>query len=451
MSYEEVQFEEKAVQLTPEDFEILSKYSWDMTGYTSRFGFFYLGNEKANVEGLTRWQAEHIFQLTPTPPGMEDAFPGIEKGNRIDRKKQREIIRKNETVGDTYIAQAVQEKNLRYLSFYLHAYEHRLNAKVYFFLRRNGMDTYDPAQFLDMKLVLQEVILKKLPSFDPSKGARFLTYMYEIIEDALLSFRLRQESWTIGSLDIYKGIRRMAAIYNASGSDAVKAMEKFCKETGCKPKTAAEYLELAVGIRARQTEILIDRDEDEEAIIEEVIPNTMGDLCYEISKQWMAQAIQDSLSKLSWRDQTMIKARNAICWNCGAMQPMKERYSYEAISVQLMNGSSDGGAEKAYNAALARFTAQLIEDQVIRVVDIKLEKVTRRKKKIATATYRYQADCDGEWGEIQFDFEKRKAEILHLADWDTSRTKLYAQRVIDRILRTGGEDLPKKERIVFER
>ena len=451
MSYEEIQFEEKAVQLIPEDFDTLSKYSWDMTGYTSRFGFFYLGNEKADVEGLTRWQSEHIFQLTPTPPGMEDVFSDIENGKHIGKEKRKEIIKKNEAVGDTYIAQAVQEKNLRYLSFFLHAYESRINAKVYFFLRRNGMDTYDPAQFLDMKLACQEVILKKLPTFDPSKGAKFLTYMYEFIEDAFRSFRMRQECWKIDSLDIYKGIRRMAAIYNANGGDAAKAMEKFCKETGCQPKTAAEYLEQAVGIRARQSEIIIDRDEDEEAIIEEVIPDAVGDLCYEISKQWLAQAVQNSLSKLSWRDQTIIKARNAICWSCGGMMAMKERYSYRDISVQLMNGSSDGGAEKAYNTALARFTAQLAADNVIRVVDMKLEKVTRRKKKIAAATYRYQADCDGEWGEIQFDFEKRKADILHLADWDTSRSKLYAKKVIDHILSTDGNDLPKKERIVFER
>ena len=451
MSYQEIPFEEKAVQLIPEDLEILSEYSWDMTGYTSRFGFFYLGNEKADVEGLTRWQAEHIFQLTPTPPGMEDAFPNIENGNHISKEKRKGILKKNEAVGDEYLIRAVEEKELRYLSFYLHAYEHRLNAKVYFFLRRNGMDTYDPVQFLDLKLALQEVILKKLPSFDLSKGARFLTYMYEFIEDALISFRLRQESWTIDSLDIYKGIRRMAAIYNASSGDAEKAMEKFRKETGCKPKTAAEYLELAVGIRARQSEILIDQDEEEEAVIEEVIPDSMADLCYEVSKQWLAQAIQDSLSKLSWRDQTMIQVRNAICWNCGGTQPMKERYSFKDISVQLMNGSTDGGAEKAYNAALARFTAQLIEDHVIRVVDLQLKKVTSRKKKIATAIYRYQADCDGEWGEIHFDFTKRKAEILQLADWDTSRAKLCANKVIDCILRTGGNDLPKEKRIVFER
>ena len=147
----------------------------------------------------------------------------------------------------------------------------------------------------------------------------------------------------------------------------------------------------------------------------------------------------------------MIKARNAICWNCGSMMSMKDRYSYREISVQLMNGSSDGGAEKAYNTALARFTVQLLEDHVIRMVDMKLEKVTRRKKKIVAATYRYQADCDGEWGEIHFDFVKRKAEILSLADWDTFRTKLCANNVIDCILRTGGNDLPKEKRIVFER
>jgi len=451
MSYEKVQFEEKSVQLIPEDIEILSEYSWDMAGYTSRFGFFYQGNENADIDGLTKWQAEHIFQLTPTPPGMEDPLQNMEKTKRISKEKKKEIIKKNEAVGETYLAKAVQEKNLLYLSFYLHAHESRINSRVYSFLRRNGMDTYNPALFLDMKLALQEVILKKLPTFDPSKGAKFLTYMYEFIGDALTSFRMREECWTIDSLDIYKGIRRMAAIYNANGGDATKAMEKFCKETGCKPKTAAEYLEQAVGIRARQTELLIDRDEDEEAVIEEVIPDTMGDLCYEISKSWLAQAIQQSLSKLSWRDQTMIQARNAICWNCGGMQPMAERYSYKDISVQLMNGSSDGGAEKAYNAALARFTAQLAEDRVIRVVDMKLEKVTRRKKKIAAATYRYQADCDGEWGEIQFDFVKRKAEILCLADWDTSKSHLYARKVIDCIMRTGGNDLPKEKRIVFER
>jgi len=111
VSCPELQTEEKAVQLLSEDILILSEYSWDMTGYTSRFGYFYLGNTKADVEELTRWQAEHIFQLTPTPSGMEDAFPNIEKGNHISKEKRKEILKKNEAVGDEYLIRAVEEKN----------------------------------------------------------------------------------------------------------------------------------------------------------------------------------------------------------------------------------------------------------------------------------------------------------------------------------------------------
>ena len=240
MSYPEFQTEEKAVQLMLEDIRILSEYSWDMEGYTSRFGFFYQGNENADIDGITKWQAEHIFHLTPTPPGMEDPLQNMEKTKRISKEKKKEITRKNEAVGEAYLAKAVQEKKLLYLSFYLHAYESRINSRVYSFLRRNGMDTYNPALFLDLKLALQEVMLKKLPSFDPAKGAKFLTYMYEFIGDALISFRMREECWAIDSLDIYKGIRRMAAIYNASGGNAQNAIDKFCEETGCKLKSAVE-------------------------------------------------------------------------------------------------------------------------------------------------------------------------------------------------------------------
>ena len=177
MSEAEMQIEEESLQLTPEDIQLLSKYSWDMTGYTSRFGFFYLGNENADVEGLTKWQAEHIFQLTPIPPDMEDALQDIEKTKRIDKEKKKEIQKQNEAIADAYLLRALQEKNLLFLSFFLHGYEHRLNGKVYSFIRRNGLDPYDPVLFLDMKLALQELILKKLA--DATKTS--VTEMVDIV------------------------------------------------------------------------------------------------------------------------------------------------------------------------------------------------------------------------------------------------------------------------------
>lgn len=93
---------------------------------------------------------------------------------------------------------------------------------------------------------------------------------------------------------------------------------------------------------------------------------------------------------------------------------------------------------------------QLIEDEAFRIVDLVLEEPKRPKKKNAAATYLYQADCDGKWGNIHFDFENKRLKILRLADWDTSRSHLYAHMVIRFIAATGGRNIPKKKRIIFE-
>ena len=118
MSRAEKKNDMEDVQLTQEDIQILSDYSWDMTGYTSRFGYFYLSSDRENVKGLTKWQAEHIFQLTPIPPGMEDALQDMEKTKRIDKEKKKEIQKQNEAIADAYLLRALQEKNLLFLSFF---------------------------------------------------------------------------------------------------------------------------------------------------------------------------------------------------------------------------------------------------------------------------------------------------------------------------------------------
>ena len=450
MSRAEKKNDMEDVQLTQEDIKILSDYSWDMTGYTSRFGYFCLSSDRENVKGLTKWQAEHIFQLIPIPPGMEDALQDIEKTKRIDKEKKNEIQKQNEAVADAYLLRDLQEKNLLFLSFFLHGYEHRLNGKVYSFIRRNGLDPYDPVLFLDMKLALQELILKKLPTFDPSRDAKFLTYIHQFIYDAFIIFRMQQECWQMKSLDTYKTTRRMAAIYNANDQDAAKAIEIFCSETGYTPETAEEYLAEAIGIRARQTEVIIDRDDNDTAIVEDIIPDGMGSLPHIIRSNRFGKAIRQSFEKLPWLDQMILKARNAICDDCGGVMPMKEQYSFREIS--LLNGTTtDKAGELAYHAAVDRLAAQLIDDEVIRIVDMKLKKVVRRKKKNAAATYLYQADCDGEWGEVYIDFENKYIKIERLAEWDTTVSHICAWKVIGFIVANKDRILPKKRRIIFEK
>ena len=71
-------------------------------------------------------------------------------------------------------------------------------------------------------------------------------------------------------------------------------------------------------------------------------------------------------------------------------------------------------------------------------------------KKIAAAIYEYQADCDGEWGEISLDFENGTAEIIRLADWDTMKTNRFANKVIAYLLNCENEKLPTKTMLAFE-
>lgn len=54
----------------------------------------------------------------------------------------------------------------------------------------------------------------------------------------------------------------------------------------------------------------------------------------------------------------------------------------------------------------------------------------QKEQKIAAAVYLYQADNDGEWGELRFDFESGTAEIVKLADWDTVKSNIFAKMAI---------------------
>ena len=92
----------------------------------------------------------------------------------------------------------------------------------------------------------------------------------------------------------------------------------------------------------------------------------------------------------------------------------------------------------------------LVAEGAIHAVRLKQKSKTKRKKKITVAIYEYQADCDGEWGKISFDFESSTAEIIHLADWDTIKTNRFANKAVAYLLNCENEKLPKDTMVAFE-
>ena len=115
-----------------------------------------------------------------------------------------------------------------------------------------------------------------------------------------------------------------------------------------------------------------------------------------------------------------------------------------------MKGATDKGAEVTDHVALNRLAAQLIEDGSCRIVDLSLENLEQTENNNTAATYRYQVDCDGEWGEIRFDFENKKIKFQRLAEWDTTRSHKYAWKVIGFIALKGDIALPQKKRVLLQ-
>ena len=374
----------------------MPEYTWDMKGYASKYGFY-------TSENLSRREAERTLQLEPEPPKESDL--------------------------NNYIIQAQQQKDLRYLSFFLHHYEKMLNGRIYSFWRSDGNERYDPERFLDYKMTCVVAVIERFSDYDPSTGADFTTYLYPFITDALLSCRMLEESWSVDSLDQYKKILGIAWKYCTSGENTKKTISEYAAEKNCKQETAAEYLNAAKGIRSRQSFYVSRQDEDSEETGEDVSRDDCWDYAEILWNGIKAKAIQKAFDALDYREQTLLEKRNAICMRCGRVSPMSSRSSFEELAT-LFEGSGTSGAERAYRKALDKLTTILVEEGILHAVRLKRKNITRKKKEIATAIYLYQVDYDGEWGEIYFDFVNRTTEIRKLAEWDRMISKVFSKKAI---------------------
>ena len=374
----------------------MPEYTWDMKGYASKYGFY-------TSENSSRREAERTSQLEPEPPKESDL--------------------------NNYIIQAQQQKDLRYLSFFLHHYEKMLNGRIYSFWRSDGNERYDPERFLDYKMTCVVAVIERFLDYDPSTGADFTTYLYPFITDALLSCRMLEESWYVDSLDQYKKIRGIAWKYRTSGENTKKTISEYAAEKNCKQETAAEYLNAAKGIHSRQSFYVSRQDEDSEETGEDVSQDDYWDYAEILWNGIKAEAIQIAFDALDYREQTLLEKRNAICMRCGRVSPMSSRSSFEELAT-LFEGSGTSGAERAYRKALDKLTTILVEEGILHAVRLKRKNITRKKKEIATAIYLYQVDYDGEWGEIYFDFVNRTTEIRKLAEWDRMISKVFSKKAI---------------------
>ena len=88
------------------------------------------------------------------------------------------------------------------------------------------------------------------------------------------------------------------------------------------------------------------------------------------------------------------------------------------------------------------------KSNALHTISLRQTEFQKEDGKITAAVHLYQVDNDGEWGEIRFDFESSTAEIVKLADWDTTKSNIFAKTAI-RYIQSLPEARPPSEVVVM--
>ncbi len=85
----------------------------------------------------------------------------------------------------------------------------------------------------------------------------------------------------------------------------------------------------------------------------------------------------------------------------------------------------------------------------LHAVELRLKSQQKRGRKITAVVYEYLADCDGKWGELRYNFKDDTAEVLLLADWDTTISHRFAMRAIEHFRTYRNDKLPDRIMLTF--
>ena len=306
---------------------------------------------------------------------------------------------------------------------FLYGYEPKLNEIVQKFL---GKRAFDPETFMDYKLACAAAIFEHWNDFDAGKGIQFSTFAHHDVMNALLRMRMLEETGSFSNLDEYKEVRRMGALMYGAGQR--KAVDEFIKKRGCSKATARRFLKIA--------QLMLSTSPLENASEASYSWDYVDVLWDGIS----AEKVREAFAKLSFREQTLLEKRSAICMTCGRVSPLSEHASFEDLAIEF-ESSSPRTAERAYRRAVEKLTLNLVELGELHAVRI---------ERVASGAYRYQADNDGEWGEFTLDPATGELQIAALAELDTTQTQRFANKAARYLRARTGEKLPKRMLVAFE-
>lgn len=237
---------------------------------------------------MKEWQKElYIYRLTPAPPKKDDL--------------------------QEYINLYLAEKDGKYLSWFLHYYEPKLNTIAIDAAQKYAMQGH----FIDIKEACVLGIFKALQEYKDT-SVPFVTFKARIMQEEIHNYiRTMRTGFTVQSDDEYLTLRKAMALFEKYGGKTdTETIEKIAAEIDRSPDTTMEILQS--GLRNMQFIDFYRRyaDEDSEESAEEVAPDHSSEPYKLLIRQMIYDALWEAYQKLNYREKSMVAAHLGFCREC---------------------------------------------------------------------------------------------------------------------------------------
>ena len=132
-----------------------------------------------------RWTEDlYLYRIKPAPPKVDDF--------------------------QEYIALYLAEKDEKYLGWFLHYYEPRLNTVIMQMVQETAMQGH----FADLKQAYIFGICKALQKYDISTGVPFLIFKEFYVKNEIDNYiRTMRQGYSVLSVDEYRTLKKAMALY----------------------------------------------------------------------------------------------------------------------------------------------------------------------------------------------------------------------------------------------
>ena len=203
-----------------------------------------------------------------------------------------------------------------------------------------------------------------------------------------------------------------------------------------------------------------DLDDTEDDTVETLISSPCAKLPEQIYiEQETAAELHEAMDALPDRENVYVQYR--FGFGDGKGHPLTETVRYFHLTESRTKSVEHSALkllrhellieipERAYARAEDRLTKVLVAAGELHAVELRLKSQQKRGRKITAVVYEYLADCDGKWGELRYNFKDDTAEVLLLADWDTTISHRFAMRVIEHFRTYRNDKLPDRIMLTF--